>query len=288
MQYSFDLRFGLILQEEDEEAKYKCEGHEPDGFFARRLLRSPRSLRNASITSTLLPADQTPNTEVLLFDRQIPIDRSCRQNGAGLLSPRDRVSETVFNHADAISSQPGNGLRYSNSGQQLDAQSRAAATDDGCVDSGEDDEPIWRRRETLVREQREMLLKNRKEHREQSTNLADDRPNAEFGSRLPAPASRPVAGQSAAAPTCHRETENLVGRRRDRNERTPCNKHVALMSRREIVVEWQTMALVIDRLLFWIFLMATVAAYVIILFVFPYSKPKYIDDKSPMRVLRHL
>ena len=51
-----------------------------------------------------------------------------------------------------------------------------------------------------------------------------------------------------------------------------CRKEHALAWRKETILEWQTMALVVDRLLFWIFLIFTVVAYLIILIILPYTK----------------
>ncbi len=57
-----------------------------------------------------------------------------------------------------------------------------------------------------------------------------------------------------------------------------CRKEQALAYRKEIVVEWQTIATVIDRLLFWLFLFATVIAYLVILVFVPWTKPEFPND----------
>ena len=59
-----------------------------------------------------------------------------------------------------------------------------------------------------------------------------------------------------------------------------CPKQVALLERRQMVVEWQTIAAVVDRLLFWLFLFGTIAAYVIILFLIPGMKPDYSAQEN--------
>ena len=64
-----------------------------------------------------------------------------------------------------------------------------------------------------------------------------------------------------------------------------CRREKALVARREMVVEWQIIATVIDRLLFWMFLLITIAAYLIILVLEPYSKPVRIDNGLPTRLL---
>ena len=57
-----------------------------------------------------------------------------------------------------------------------------------------------------------------------------------------------------------------------------CRREQSLALRKEIVVEWQTIATVIDRLLFWIFLLATVVAYLVILVFVPMTKPDFPND----------
>ena len=57
-----------------------------------------------------------------------------------------------------------------------------------------------------------------------------------------------------------------------------CRREQSLALRKEIVVEWQTIATVIDRLLFWIFLLATVVAYLVILVFVPMTKPDFPSD----------
>ena len=63
-------------------------------------------------------------------------------------------------------------------------------------------------------------------------------------------------------------------------DETPCQKKAALLERRQIVVEWQTIATVVDRLLFWLFLVGTVVAYLVILFLIPYTKPGFNEDDN--------
>jgi hypothetical protein len=52
-----------------------------------------------------------------------------------------------------------------------------------------------------------------------------------------------------------------------------CPMAMALADRKRAVVEWQAMAAVVDRLLFWIFLVATIVAYIVMLIVIPIMKP---------------
>lgn len=65
-----------------------------------------------------------------------------------------------------------------------------------------------------------------------------------------------------------------------------CRREKALMNRKEIVVEWQTIATVLDRLMFWVFLTATLVCYIIILFVIPSMKPHSQAHVEQTRILR--
>ena len=51
-----------------------------------------------------------------------------------------------------------------------------------------------------------------------------------------------------------------------------CRKAEALAWRKSVAVEWQTIAAVVDRLLFWLFLLVTLVAYLVILVIIPYMK----------------
>ena len=68
----------------------------------------------------------------------------------------------------------------------------------------------------------------------------------------------------------------------DRDLQDDCAKLAALRKRKEMIVEWHVMATVIDRLLFWIFLLGTVLAYIIILIVVPNTKPIITDEGHPL------
>ncbi|ELT91068.1 hypothetical protein CAPTEDRAFT_159244 [Capitella teleta] len=77
---------------------------------------------------------------------------------------------------------------------------------------------------------------------------------------------------------------NMSVCRRTVNEES-CKKLKALADRKKVIVEWQSIATVIDRILFWIFLLGTVVAYLIILVLVPNSKPEYKEDNTRTRIL---
>ncbi|KAK2146415.1 hypothetical protein LSH36_610g01033 [Paralvinella palmiformis] len=277
--FGWAMAGGCSRQEDDEEAKYVCEAHEVDGVFPRkRFIHSPRKVQKQNVGSRT--HDQASTGEMMSGDD------SCKQNGSKLLSSYERGLDACVKYPDVMTSHRKNKLRHFD-GDEVKIQSSAAAIDDNVyTDSCDDEEPVWRRRETLIKEQRKMLLKNRNDNQFISSKVTNCRtePNRKLGVDI---SPDPVEPEQNDRNPERVGRDALAGIPRERHQRMPCNKHAALMSRREIVVEWQTMALVIDRLLFWIFLMATLIAYVVILFIMPYSKPKYIDNNSPMRILKN-
>jgi len=62
-------------------------------------------------------------------------------------------------------------------------------------------------------------------------------------------------------------------------EARACPMAKALADRKRAVVEWQSMAAVLDRLLFWIFLVATFIAYIVILVIVPALKPSRLSSQ---------
>ena len=152
---------------------------------------------------------------------------------------------------------------------------------------GDGEEPVWRKRDTLIKEEREAIAKKRRdrcqectiEHTNQSTSKSRVNKNTINSAKVNKRSTLPIINADDGLDAF----DDLLAKQ---DNSAQCNKHVKLVARREIVVEWQTMAMVIDRLLFWIFLLATVVAYIVILFIIPYSKPTYPDDLLPIRILK--
>jgi hypothetical protein len=57
-----------------------------------------------------------------------------------------------------------------------------------------------------------------------------------------------------------------------------CDKKIEFMRQKVIIAEWQRIAAVVDRLLFWIYFFGTIIAYVTILFIVPSSKPTIASE----------
>ena len=68
----------------------------------------------------------------------------------------------------------------------------------------------------------------------------------------------------------------------------PCKKQFALLERKRVIVEWQSVATVIDRVLFWVFLIGTGIAYLVILVIVPHTKPEEEADLAKTRALNKL
>lgn len=98
----------------------------------------------------------------------------------------------------------------------------------------------------------------------------------------------------------HRSGDCFSARLQQQQQQPPdpggcCNKAVAMTARKRAIAEWQVMAAIVDRLLFWIFLLATVFTYLVILVgvplmksetgeFIPLSNEHLVDDYSSSRL----
>ncbi|XP_074653007.1 neuronal acetylcholine receptor subunit alpha-10-like [Tubulanus polymorphus] len=64
------------------------------------------------------------------------------------------------------------------------------------------------------------------------------------------------------------------------NSEEMCQRQNELMKQKVVIAEWQRIAAVIDRLLFWAYFVGTIVSYVVILFIIPGSKPG-LNDQNP-------
>lgn len=83
--------------------------------------------------------------------------------------------------------------------------------------------------------------------------------------------------RAAATGQLHRSGDCFSAARLQQQQQPPdprgcCNKAVAMAARKRAIAEWQVMAAIVDRLLFWIFLLATVFTYLVILVGVPLLK----------------
>lgn len=60
-----------------------------------------------------------------------------------------------------------------------------------------------------------------------------------------------------------------------------CARQRALRARKQVVAEWQRIAIVIDRILFWVYFLGTICSYLVILFVIPRQNYAKWTDATP-------
>lgn len=67
------------------------------------------------------------------------------------------------------------------------------------------------------------------------------------------------------------------------DEKWPCAVYQALLSRKIVVAEWQRIACVIDRFLFWFYFISTIVAYVVILVIIPGQRRDAREEAKRVR-----
>lgn len=67
------------------------------------------------------------------------------------------------------------------------------------------------------------------------------------------------------------------------DEKWPCAVYQALLSRKIVVAEWQRIACVIDRFLFWIYFISTIVAYIVILVIIPGQRQDAREEANRAR-----
>lgn len=139
----------------------------------------------------------------------------------------------------------------------------ASSNDESELNSERDeteDEPVWIRRSSPLPSRRTERTRRRPDHHHQrrSSKAAGD---CDLHKELP-------IIETSLDDVCRRD---------DVNRDSVCGKAVAMATRKQAIAEWQIMATVIDRLLFWVFLLATVVTYLVILVGLPLLKRESND-----------
>ena len=162
-------------------------------------------------------------------------------------------------------------------------------------DEEEEEEAVWLRREEI---NQEPLLKKPKSSSSPSSSQSNNSRrkvqqhyrNQSFDEIVPADDHADDVTNAPSLPNMPRRGILKHGGRKNksraktkgdqfaRNVAKSCRRERSLALRKEIIVEWQTIATVIDRLLFWIFLLATIIAYLVILVFVPMTKPDFSKD----------
>ncbi|GAB1603731.1 neuronal acetylcholine receptor subunit alpha-10-like [Argonauta hians] len=110
-----------------------------------------------------------------------------------------------------------------------------------------DDEGTWLREEEII-----------PENTPPQPEVSDKSPECENNNHFPRQIS------------VKRENEkNIDFECKQSDEKWPCAVYQALLSRKIVVAEWQRIACVIDRFLFWIYFISTIVAYLVILVIIP-------------------
>lgn len=255
MSYDIQRLANAINFGDDEMERYRCPVHHHNVLFNSCPVPSNRSSRSRQ--------RQFSN-----FGRpvELPSVYSTYRDETSLAA-RYRGSEQLVRRC----SQRQN-VRTTKQTARIDAV--AAAITDSCrtasVD-GNGEEPVWLPRGTFTeRTGRENSdgAQTQRVFPESPSHCSDGRPGETSSSSA-------AAGPAAAltTPSCDDATIEA------------CRKRKALARRKLIVSEWQTIATVIDQLLFWIFLTATILAYLIIIIIAPYTKPALPDHFTPLNQL---
>lgn len=138
----------------------------------------------------------------------------------------------------------------------------ASSNDESELNSErETDEPVWIRRASLLPSNRTQRTRHHHHHHhhQRRSSKADD-----------------CCDPHKELPIIETSLDDVC--RDDANRRdSVCVKAVAMATRKQAIAEWQVMSTIIDRLLFWIFLLATVVAYLVILVGLPLLKTESND-----------
>ena len=149
--------------------------------------------------------------------------------------------------------------------------------------------PVWRKRESVI------LREERQRRSEEQSLLQRTRDAAAAAGcstieSLDLSHNSSVSTAAAASTSPQRGGASDAGRDRTHIPRLAieCPKKAALVERRQTVAEWHTIATVVDRFLFFLFLLGTIIAYIVILFIIPGTKPRYstFDDAYSVINLR--
>ncbi len=207
-----------------------------------------------------------------------------------------------------------NAERYSYNGSKADQAKSHLAETKYCQpvemnnystefdDDDDEDEPVWKRRESFEEERKRLVRATLNKTLQYQRNGINSHFHTELQYENPYMMSGPVSSrQPDRRPLCgetslHAKSRSKKGdcskpksKYKDAND-TPdsnaeacaCAKTQTLLARKKIIVEWQTIATIMDRFLFWLFLMGTVVAYIVILVVVPSEKPIAYDEESKL------
>ena len=296
---------------DDEEEKYICPHHHLDIHTAECLCRHENIVRN--IESGRPPGHiHRTDSDVEELSRRFTNLIPSTNNSDEPTDPPPPDYEAVtdctqngFHGTAGVSSNSGVGDRPNRKESLIAAMASPIMTSVSPEEEEEEEEEVvWLRREEV---NQEPLLKksksslsssssstfhsNKQKHNKQLKPVQQHYKNHSFDEILPADdhhiteiTSSPGLSKMPRRGILKRGGGNRRARSKAKCDQfarivaKSCRREQSLALRKEIVVEWQTIATVIDRLLFWIFLLATVVAYLVILVFVPMTKPDFPND----------
>ncbi|XP_060078753.1 neuronal acetylcholine receptor subunit alpha-10-like [Ylistrum balloti] len=151
------------------------------------------------------------------------------------------------------------------------------------VEENDEQEVIWLRREDFKEETAECSRNTWADLHELQQSSKDNNNRAKKGARrktsgkAPAPAVTPVLQDE----TKSTQTEGSLG-----TFLAECRNQNELFARKLIVAEWQRIAAVTDRILFWFYFLSTLTSYIVILIVVPNSNySRWNEEILPMHTV---
>ncbi|XP_023930643.1 neuronal acetylcholine receptor subunit alpha-10 isoform X1 [Lingula anatina] len=151
-------------------------------------------------------------------------------------------------------------------------------------DSEEDEsgEAVWILRSELEEYEKKLEEKRvRRQMRKQRRLRQQQQPNQRSSMYLkPSSALSDIndnTGSVEEPPSEEHIVENIIS---SSEMRFMYKKAFGRLMRKEIVVEWQCISIVLDRFMFWVYLVATIATYIVIFVVVVYTKPNLQEKIS--------
>lgn len=309
------LLFVISLQDDDEEERYLCPHHHLDIHTASCLCRTKKIMRDVGEGRPPGRISRSDKDVEKLSRRFANLTPVASGSGASSGEPSQYEAGTsdyaralngyqhnVRDGAQGTSgyARPGTSLVTSASPIMSTFMTSSAIPSAPPEEEEEEEEVVWVRRDEV---NQEPLLKKSKNqvssyktpqpYRNQSFDEIISSPEE---TRHPRPRDVTSSRRPQTPPTSVHHRRGILkrgGRPRDHSAEArskhqndqfaklvakTCRREQSLALRKETVVEWQTIATVIDRLLFWVFLLATIAAYLVILVFVPMTKPDFPKD----------
>ena len=277
---------------DDEEEKYICPHHHLDIHTTTCLCRHQKIVRNIESgrpPGKIYRSDSDVEELSRRFTNLKPVARPSEAANNDEPPDYDNCAQNGFHNTFGASSERTN--RKESLIAALASPVMSPLPSAPTEEEEEEEEVVWLRREEV---NQEPLLKKSKTSSSQSNRprrtVQQHYKNQSFEEILPVDDHNDDVTNTSSLPSMprrgilkhggrnHKSRAKTKGDEFARIVAKSCRREQSLALRKEIVVEWQTIATVIDRLLFWIFLLATIIAYLVILVFVPMTKPDFPKD----------